>query len=236
MLNLTGRVIMISGANRGIGLAVAQRLLDGGAKLSLGIRDKVAATSQFDQTQDVILNRYDARDVGSAQQWIEKTVSTFGKIDGLVNNAGIAGPAVSLMDNDETQLDEMWAVNVKGPTRLTRLAMPHLTKSGNGRVVNVASLSGKRVKNDNMGYAMTKFAVIALTHATRRQGWDQGIRATAICPSFVRTDMTSGVSRVDPEEMIQPEDLAELIHTALTLPNNAVMAEMLVNSRLEDMF
>ncbi|GIS87911.1 MAG: hypothetical protein CM1200mP18_06210 [Gammaproteobacteria bacterium] len=80
------------------------------------------------------------------QQWVEKTVSTFGKIDGLVNNAGIAGPAVSLMDNDETQLDEMWAVNVKGPTRLTRLAMLHLTKSGNGRVVNVASLSGKRVK------------------------------------------------------------------------------------------
>ena len=112
MLDLTGRVIMISGANRGIGLAVARRLLDGGAKLSLGVRDKVAASSQFDHGQDIILNRYDARDVGSARQWVEKTVSTFGKIDGLVNNAGIAGPAVSLMDNDETQLDEMWAVNV----------------------------------------------------------------------------------------------------------------------------
>ena len=236
MLNLTGRVIMISGANRGIGLAVARRLLDGGAKLSLGIRDKMTATSQFGEAQNIILNRYDARDVGSAQQWVEKTVSTFGKLDGLVNNAGIAEPAVSLMDNDETQLDEMWAVNGKGPTRLTRLAMPHLTKSGNGRVVNIASLSGKRVKNDNMGYAMTKFAVIALTHATRREGWDQGIRATAICPSFVRTDMTSDVSRVDPNEMIQPQDLAELIHTALTLPNNAVMAEMLVNYTLEDMF
>ena len=236
MLDLTGRVIMISGANRGIGLAVARRLLDGGAKLSLGVRDKVAASSQFDHGQDIILNRYDARDVGSARLWVEKTVSTFGKIDGLVNNAGIAGPAVSLMDNDETQLDEMWTVNVKGPSRLTRLVMSQLTKSGNGRVVNVASLSGKRVKNDNMGYAMTKFAVIALTHATRRQGWDQGIRATAICPSFVRTDMTSSVSRVNPEEMIQPQDLAELIHTALTLPNNAVMAEMLVNYTLEDMF
>ena len=236
MLNLTGRVIMISGANRGIGLAVAQRLLDSGAKLSLGIRDKVAATSQFDQAQDVILNRYDARDVGSAQQWVEKTVSTFGKIDGLVNNAGMSQPAVSLMDDDETRLDEMWAVNVKGPTRLTRFAMPYLAKSGRGRVVNVASLSGKRVKNDNMGYAMPKFAVVALPHATRRQGWDQGIRATAICPSFVRTDMTSGVNRVDPNEMIQPQDLAELIHTALTLPNNAVMAEMLVNYTLEDMF
>ena len=125
MLNLTGRVIMISGANRGIGLAVARRLLDGGAKLSLGMRDEAAATSQFGDAQDIILNRYQARDVGSAKRWVENTASTFGKIDGLVNNAGISQPAVSLMDDDETQLDEMWAVNVKGPTRLTRLAMPH---------------------------------------------------------------------------------------------------------------
>ena len=236
MLNLTGRVIMISGANRGIGLAVARRLLEGGAKLSLGMRDEMAATSQFGDAQDIILNRYHAHDVGSAQRWVENTASTFGKIDGLVNNAGISQPAVSLMDDDETRLDEMWVVNVKGPTRLTRFAMPYLAKSGSGRVVNVASLSGKRVKNDNMGYAMTKFAIVALTHATRRQGWDQGMRATAICPSFVRTDMTSDVNRVDPNEMIQPQDLAELIHTALTLPNNAVMAEMLVNYTLEDMF
>jgi len=146
MLNLTGRVIMISGANRGIGLAVARRLLDSGAKLSLGMRDEAAATSQFGDAQDIILNRYQARDVGSAKRWVENTASTFGKIDGLVNNAGISQPAVSLMDDDETQLDEMWAVNVKGPTRLTRLAMPYLAKSGSGRVVNVASLSGKRLK------------------------------------------------------------------------------------------
>ena len=236
MLNLTGRVIMISGANRGIGLAVARRLSDCGAKLSLGMRDKLSAPNQFIENQNTVLNDYEARDVGSAQRWVENTTSTFGRIDGLVNNAGISEPALSLMNDDETQLDEMWAVNVKGPTRLTRLAMPYLAKNGSGRVVNVASLSGKRVKNDNMGYAMTKFAVIALTHATRREGWDQGIRATAICPSFVRTDMTSDVSRVGPNDMIQPQDLAELIHTALTLPNNAVVAEMLVNYTLEDMF
>jgi NAD(P)-dependent dehydrogenase (short-subunit alcohol dehydrogenase family) len=87
-----------------------------------------------------------------------------------------------------------------------------------------------------MGYAMTKFALIALTHATRREGWAQGIRATAICPSFVRTDMTSAVDRVEPADMIQPADLAELVLTALTLPNNAVVAEILVNYTLEDMF
>ena len=125
MLNLTGRVIRISGANRGIGLAVAHRLLEGGAKLSLGMRDEMAAASQFGDAQDIILNRYHAHDVGSAQRWVENTASTFGKIDGLVNNAGMSQPAVSLMDDNETHLDEMWAINVKGPTRLTRLAMPY---------------------------------------------------------------------------------------------------------------
>jgi len=78
--------------------------------------------------------------------------------------------------------------------------------------------------------------VIALTHATRRIGWDDGVRATSVCPSFVDTDLTSWVTTLPREEMIQPDDLAELIATAIALPNNAVMAEMLVNCRLEDLF
>jgi NAD(P)-dependent dehydrogenase (short-subunit alcohol dehydrogenase family) len=83
---------------------------------------------------------------------------------------------------------------------------------------------------------MTKFALIALTHAVRHHGWDHGVRATAVCPSFVRTDLTADALAVAPDDMIQPEDLAELIETALSLPNNAVVAEMLVNCRLEDLF
>ena len=130
----------------------------------------------------------------------------------------------------------MWDVNVKGPLRLIRLAMPWLRKSGSGRIVNLSSLSGKRVKNAHAGYAMSKFAVVALTHAVRRLGWDDGVRATAICPSFVATDMTARVTAVPRGEMIQPDDLAELVATALALPNNAVVAELLVNCRLEDMF
>ena len=83
---------------------------------------------------------------------------------------------------------------------------------------------------------MSKFALVALTHSVRRLGWDDGVRATAICPSFVATDMTEGVTALPREEMIQPADLAELVATALALPNNAVVAELLVNCRLEDMF
>jgi NAD(P)-dependent dehydrogenase (short-subunit alcohol dehydrogenase family) len=238
MMPIAERVIMISGVSRGIGLAVAKRLLNEGARLSLGVRDTAAARDSLrtSNTTGVRFFPYSATDLKSAENWVAGTVKTFGRLDGLVNNAGVSQPPVALADDDETGLDEMWAVNVKGPLRLTRLALPHLASSGTGRVVNIASLSGKRVKNVNMGYAMTKFALIALTHATRREGWAQGIRATAICPSFVRTDMTAAVERVEPADMIQPADLAELVLTALTLPNNAVVAEILVNYTLEDMF
>ena len=236
MIPANDRVIMISGANRGIGLAAAQRLAASGYRLSLGARDPKVLHETFGDAEGVAVFRYDALDLEAAEDWVQDTAQRFGRIDGLVNNAGISRPAFTIEDADETVLDQMIAVNLKGPLRLIRLAMPHLIESGSGRVVNVASLSGKRVKNDNVGYAMTKFALIALTHAVRRHGWDHGVRATAICPSFVRTDMTAAVQAVSRDEMIQPEDLAALIETALSLPNNAVVAEMLVNCRLEDLF
>lgn len=238
MLAPAERVIMVSGANRGIGLAVARRLAASGFSLSLGARDadRLATVTADLPTWRVARFPYDATDLNMAEAWVAATWDRFGRIDGLVNNAGIARPAFTLEDVDESALDTMWATNVKGPLRLTRLAMPHLLASGHGRVVNIASLSGKRVKNSNVGYAMTKYALVALTHAIRRHGWDQGLRATAVCPSFVRTDLTADTDKVSPREMIQTDDLAQLVETALNLPNNAVVAELLVNCRFEDMF
>lgn len=237
MLSPEGRVIMVSGANRGIGLAVARCLHAKGYHLSLGGRDAgklAAALEDFDRTRTIAI-AFDARDRASCAAWVERTASHFGRIDGLVNNAGIS-LKVGIEDDDEAAYDAMWEVNVKGPLRLIRLTLPYLKRSGSGRVVNVSSLSGKRVKNPNAGYAMSKFAVIALTHSVRRLGWDDGVRATAVCPSFVATDMTAHVTAVPRGEMIQPADLAELVATALALPNNAAVAELLVNCRLEDMF
>ena len=231
MLAPEGRVIMISGANRGIGHAIARCLLDKGYSLSLGARDP---SSIGLAGESVMTHRYDATDVALSEAWVAATMERFGRIDGLVNNAGVALDA-SIEDADETAYDRMWEINVKGPLRMTRLALPHLKASGAGRIVNVASLSGKRIINTGAGYAMSKFAVMALSHATRLVGWDDGVRVTALCPGLVATDMTRKWTDFPRGDMIDPADLAELAATALALPNNAVVAEILVNCRLEPM-
>ncbi|MGX5732896.1 SDR family NAD(P)-dependent oxidoreductase [Bosea thiooxidans] len=236
MLPPEGRVILISGANRGIGRAIAELLHTEGYSLSLGGRDlpSLQAMSAGWDTARVHIARYDAGAWASHRAWVDAAAARFGRIDGLVNNAGMHS-AMTLRSPDEATLDAIWATNCKGPLNLIHCALPHLEACGTGRIVNVASLSGKRVRNDHVAYNMTKHAMIALNHAARRIAWDKGVRATALCPSFVRTDMTASSTALPPEAMTQPADLAELVATVLALPNNATIAELLVNCRLEDM-
>jgi NAD(P)-dependent dehydrogenase (short-subunit alcohol dehydrogenase family) len=236
MLTLEGRVFLISGANRGIGLAVAEALYSKGCRLSLGVRN-AASLSGFLAERDpdrLHIARYEAESWVTHAAWVAAAASRFGRIDGLINNAGIS-LSMTLRDADEAALDRIWAVNCKAPLNMIRHALPHLEASGAGRIVNVASLSGKRVRNDNVAYNMSKFAVVALTHGVRRIGWDKGVRATALCPSFVRTDMTAGSAKIAAADMTDPKDLAELVATIISLPNTASVAELLVNCRLEDM-
>jgi NADP-dependent 3-hydroxy acid dehydrogenase YdfG len=236
MLSPDQRVILISGASRGIGKAVAAKLHADGYSLSLGGRDLGALqemTREWDARR-VHLAAYDARDWATHKAWVEAAAGRYGRIDGLVNNAGM-NSFMTIRDADEAALDEVWAVNVKAPLNMIKCALPHLEASGAGRIINIASLSGKRVRNNNVAYTMSKFAVRALTHAVRRLSWDKGVRATAMCPSFVRTDMTSFVTTFPHEKMIDPDDFATLVATVIALPNTASIAEMLVNCVLEDM-
>lgn len=235
MIDPSGRVVMISGAARGIGLAVAKNLHAKGYAISAGARDVGAAEQALADLAGprLICARYDAADHASHAAWLAATLDKFGRLDGLINNAGTSN-TFSIEHGDEADLDSLWVANIKGPLFLTRICLPHLKAAGSGRIINVASLSGKRVRNDNVAYNMTKHALLALTHGIRRIGWDHGVRATALCPGFVATDLTAGVTKIDRTEMIDPNDLAEMAALALALPNTAAMAEMLVNCRLED--
>jgi NAD(P)-dependent dehydrogenase (short-subunit alcohol dehydrogenase family) len=234
-LSPQGRVILISGANRGIGRAIAERLYEDGYSLGLGARKPASLKPLLDRMDParVLGHAYEAGSARSAADWVAATAKHFGRIDGVVNNAGI-GHDFSVESGDESQLDEMWEVNAKGPMRVIRAAYPLLKASGAGRVVNIVSLSGKRVTTDvYTGYSMSKFATMALTHGVRYSGWKHGIRATAICPGYVATDMTADVTSIAPADMIQPGAIASLVATVLSLPNSASVVEIPINCRLE---
>ena len=224
-----GRVVMISGAGRGIGRAVAGRLAADGYRVSLGMRDLSAPVPQ-----GALACRFDASDPMTATAWVDETVARFGGVDVLINNAGILR-ALDFTSGDEAVLDEMWAVNVKAPFRLIRAALPHLARSGQGRIINVASTDGKRYREGvSVAYAMTKHAVMALTAAARAAGWADGVRATALCPGAVDTDLISGIPGVTPAaNRIPPETIAATIAFLLSLPNTASVPDMVLNTRLE---
>ncbi|WP_419854442.1 SDR family NAD(P)-dependent oxidoreductase [Candidatus Poriferisodalis sp.] len=256
MRDITGCVAMISGANRGIGESIAAALHADGWALSLGARDMAAleasaAVYRTDVSGDaddaarrsdgsrrhdggpaVTLHRYDATDLDAAERWTAETIAAHGRIDCLVNNAGVAHTDV-FEELTEDMLDEMWEVNAKGPFRMLRATLDHLRRSGEGRIVNVISMSGKRVRGTFApGYAMSKHAAMALHHSVRHLTFPDGIRCTAVCPGYVQTDMTSGFG-VDPSIMIQADDLAQALATILRLPNTASVAELLVTTEPE---
>ncbi|WP_128932259.1 SDR family NAD(P)-dependent oxidoreductase [Bradyrhizobium zhanjiangense] len=229
MLEVGKRIVMVSGASRGIGRAAVDRLLTSGFRVSAGLRDP----SRLAESERLMTHRYDAEDAKSPISWVNATVARWGGVDAIVNAAGV-NPKVRVSDEGENELDEMWRVNVKGPLRLVRATLPHLAVCGHGRVINLGSLAGKRV-GSNVGYAMTKFAVVALTHGIRREGRAAGIRATVICPGYVATDMTLNEDEIPRHEMSQPGDIARLVETALMMPNNASVSEMLVHCQFEPM-
>jgi len=228
------RVAMISGATGGIGRAIARSLHESGYRLSLGIRTPRRETDFASGGEDVKTFSYDARRPEDAQAWVTQTVQQFGRIDVLVCAAGTYR-TVTLEDGAEEDLEALLEVNVKAPFRLIRAAFPELKKSGQGRVINLASLSGKRVRNLNVGYQMSKFALVALTHAVRRAGWEHGVRATAICPGWVRTEMAEKYASMPAEEMTNPDELAALVTSVIGLSNTASVAELLVNCSFETM-
>src|SRR5690348_1547705 len=174
LLSPAGRVVMISGASRGIGVAIAHRLATEGFSLSLGVRRPAELRAKLAalDLERLLVSRFDAFDANSAAAWLEETVTRFGRLDALINNAGIMKP-LSFTAGDESVLDELWAVNVKAPYRLIRLALPLLARSGNGRIINVASTDGKRYRDAavSIAYALSKQALVALSHAAKFAGW-----------------------------------------------------------------
>ena len=233
------RTLLISGASRGIGRAIAERLLADGHRLSLGLRDPQAlAGTALDPAvagaDRVLLHPYDAEVPAAADAWVQASTAHFGGFDSVIHSAGIFSRAGVLFEaGQEEEINRTMAVNLMGPWWLTRAAWPQLAAHGEGRLQVLVSMSGKRSKGRLAAYTASKFALLGLCQTMRNEGWEAGIRVTAICPGWVNTDMAAAVQAIPAEAMTQPQDIAALSAELLRLPNSAVPFELAINCSLE---
>ena len=193
---LSGRVAVISGASRGIGLAIAKAYADEGASLCLlaTTQDGLArATEALALDADRVLSlAIDVREEAACADAVAKTIARWGRIDTLVNNAGIYR-AKQFLEYSTQDFQDLLDVNLFGVIHLTQAALPHMLKQKYGRVVNIASSAGKWSSRNQSAYNISKHAVVGLTRCVALETAAQGVTVNAICPGFVQTDMVEAL-------------------------------------------
>jgi NAD(P)-dependent dehydrogenase (short-subunit alcohol dehydrogenase family) len=178
-----GRVGLVTGGGGGIGRAIARRLAREGMTVAILDRDSAAAQATAAELGGLALEA-DVTMPDQVQVAIDAALARFGKIDLLVNNAGICWTGPTL-DTPLEVLQAMLRVNVEGVFIVSRAVLPHMIARGSGSVVNLASWAGKTGNAFFAGYSASKFAVIGLTQALAREMAPHGIRVNAICPGIV---------------------------------------------------
>ncbi|MFD6450671.1 SDR family oxidoreductase [Nocardia sp. NPDC060220] len=205
-IDLAGATIAITGAARGIGLATARAFVEAGAYVALGDLDEAMAVQAAAELGDHAVGHVlDVTDKASYAAFLQATTRWRGPLDVLVNNAGVMpnGPFLEQSDRiDQLTMD----VNVFGVIHGMRLALPAMVERGYGHVVNVASLAGKFPLKGLAVYNASKYAVVGLTAATRLEMDGTGVSVSAVLPSAVRTELSSGIDygilpAVDPEDI-----------------------------------
>jgi NAD(P)-dependent dehydrogenase (short-subunit alcohol dehydrogenase family) len=181
---LEGRTALVTGASQGIGRQIALALAEEGANVALAARsDGIYETAEaIDDPDRALPVETDVTEESSVRDSIEATVSEFGGLDCLVNNAGIAGPTKPVEDVSRGEWDETMAVNVTGMFLAVKHAVEDLRASDHGRVVNVSSISGKRPLEDRTPYTASKMAVIGLTRTLAFELGDDDVTVNAVCP------------------------------------------------------
>tara|TARA_Y100001968_G_scaffold319890_1_gene352086 strand:- start:1589 stop:2302 length:714 start_codon:yes stop_codon:yes gene_type:complete len=233
------RKILISGATRGIGNAIALKLINQGHSISLGVRKKedlknTPLDPKLHNPKNFYVHKYEAIDINSSKDWVANTIKVFDTIDTVIHCAGIFKRTNLIFnDNEIEDIENLWKTNVMGPWILTKDVWKYLSKNNSARIIMLVSMSGKRSKDKLASYSMSKFALMSLCQTMRNEGWNDGIRVTAICPGWVNTDMTKEINHFPKEKMTQANDIATICSNLLELPNSSVPFEIALNCQLE---
>jgi len=222
-MNLTGKVTLVTGASRGIGRAIAKALADKGATVVLGARDEIRlAEAVAEITGAGGQARALALDVvrrASVEAVFEKVLGEYGRIDGLVNNAGITRDTLLLRMKPE-DWESVIATNLTGTFHCTQAALRPMLKQRAGRIVNITSVVGITGNAGQANYAASKAGIVGFTKAVAREVASRSITVNAVAPGFIETEMTAAMtdkareaiaSAIPMGRVGKPEDVAAAV-------------------------
>ncbi len=228
------RAALITGGSSGIGLAIARALGEDGYGLTLSARRPEKLEAAADELRggglDVLSVAANLADEDDIQRVVAAHSERFGRMDVLVNNAGL-GIGAAVADTETKKLDLQLGVNLRGVYLVARECIPLLKDAGaehrKALMVNTASIAGKSGQGWLAAYSATKFGVVGLSQALHKELAGDGIQVTALCPGFVATAMTDWVEeQVPKDEMIQPQDIAEAVRYLLRTSPACIVPEL----------
>ncbi|CAM2159926.1 SDR family oxidoreductase [Paraburkholderia tropica] len=235
--NIAGKVIVITGASSGLGEAAVRRLAAAGAKLVLGARrvDRLVALAAELGLPENAAVETDVTDASQVQALVDHAVATHGRIDVLINNAGLM-PHSPLERGKIADWDRMIDVNIKGVLYGIAAALPPMTRQKSGHIINVSSVAGHKVGKNNAVYCATKTAVRVLSEGLRQEVKPHNIRTTIISPGAVQSELPQSVTEADVaagiadfyEKFAIPADsFARMVSFAIEQPDDVDVNEIL---------
>ncbi|WP_416442154.1 SDR family oxidoreductase [Leeuwenhoekiella sp. A16] len=247
-MSLQNKTIIVTGASSGIGEATAETLAKAGANVVITARrtEKLEKLKQRIES-DGGKAHFVTADVVSKDDWkkvITETHDKFGKVDALVNNAGLM--PLSFIENLRTEeWDKMVDVNIKGVLNGVAAVVPDMKENKSGHIINVSSVAGRKVTPSSAVYSATKYAVRALSEGIRiEMGPKYNVKVTSIEPGFVATELTNTITDEDVkktmsqfEDMtpLEGQDIADSILYALTQPDRSSVNEILIRPTTQEM-
>lgn len=220
-LDLTGQTAIVTGAATGIGEAIARRLAAAGATVAVADVDHVAAETTSSTIEGSFSLALDVASWTSVSTAVGHVIEKTGRVDVLVNNAGIAGKAAPVWEQEEAEWQRVLAVNLTGVFLCTKAVLPHMRLARYGRIVNIASVAGKEGNPRMSAYSATKAAVIGFTKSSAKEVATENICINSVSPAVVATKI---LDQLTPEQVSymtekipmrrtgKPEEIAAIVH------------------------